>query len=97
MTSSGDEPFTVGGATRIDLRPFHVACVDYAQYALEPLRGDQEASQSAYQRFIAWTERYKHGLRNKAGQTLSFVRHYLRDASRRPGDDGDPRVARQWP
>ena len=97
MTSSGEEPFTVGGATRIDLRPWHQGIVHYAAYALEPLRGDTDAADKQYQTFLSYVERFKGSMRDKAGQTLRFARNYLREASGRRGDDGDARVARQWP
>ncbi len=97
MTSTGDEPFTVGGAVRTDLRPFHKATVHYAAHLLEKLRGDTDASDSQYQKFLSYVERWKNGARNKAGQFVTFGRSYLREASRRRGDEGDPRVARQWP
>ena len=96
MTSTGEEPFTGGGETRIDLRPYHQGLVHYAAYALEPLRGDQEASDKQYELFLSFVERFKAGLRQKAGQTLQFVRNYLREASGRH-DEGDPRIRVQWP
>jgi hypothetical protein len=97
MTSTGEEPFSVGGAVRADLRPFHKATVHYAAHLLEKLRGDDEASDRQYEKFLSYVERWKTGARNKVGQFLTLGRSYLREASRRRSDEGDPRVARQWP
>jgi hypothetical protein len=97
MTSTGDEPFTLGGATRIDLRPWHQALVHYAAHALEPFRGDKDASDAQYQTFLGYVERFKASVRNKAGNMLTFARNYLREASGRRSADGDERVRIQWP
>lgn len=96
MTSTGEEPFSVGGIARLDLRPYHKATVHYGAHNLEKLRADTEASDSQYQKFLAYVERWKSAMRKKAGQYIRTGRSYLREASRRRGDDGDRRWT-QWP
>jgi hypothetical protein len=78
LTSSTDVPFTAGGATRSDLRPYHQAAVHYAAYQLEKLRRDMDASQGQLKMFMTYVARYTQSLRQKGGTALTFTRQYFR-------------------
>lgn len=80
MTSTGDVPFTVGGAFRNDLVPFHRACVHYAAHQLEKLRGDDEASDRQLAKFQEFVQRFTQKARPKGGSFVTMARNYLRDA-----------------
>lgn len=81
MTSTGDVPFTVGGNVRTDLVPFHKALVHYAAHQLEKLRGDDEASDRQYAKFLQFVERFTGKNRPKGQGFVTLARNYLREAT----------------
>lgn len=98
MTSSGDVPYTVGSAVRTDLLPYHQAIVHYAAHQLEKLRGDDQASDRQLAKFQSYVMRFTEKWRKKGQNTVTFVKSYLRSASRRPnGDLGNEDLVRRWP
>ena len=80
MTSTGDIPFTVGGVVRNDLTPFHKASVHYAAHQLEKLRGDDEASDRQYTKFLSYVERYTGKVRTKGANFVTLAKNYLKAA-----------------
>lgn len=88
LTSDTQEPFTVSGNIRRDLRPYHRAAVHYAAHQLEKLRRDEQASDRQLQKFMGYVSRYLQSLRKKGGSALTYARRYLRPAER----GVDPRV-----
>ena len=90
MTSDSEEPFTVGGQTRADLRPFHQAAVHFAAHILEKLRKDTQASAEQFQQFMGFVERFRAEGRRKGGNTVTFVRNYFQRSGRRDRGE-DPR------
>jgi hypothetical protein len=88
MTSSGDVPFTVGSAVRSDLLPFHMGLVHYAAHQLEKLRGDEQASDRQFAKFLAYVQRFAEKWRVKSGAPVTFAKNYFR--TRRGLNDGDP-------
>jgi hypothetical protein len=87
MTSDTNEPFTVGGASRTDLRPFHQALVHYAAHQLEKLRRDDQASERQLQKFLGYVARFKENSRVKGGKALTFGRSYFRPRRNVTADD----------
>jgi hypothetical protein len=77
-TSATEEPFTVGGVTRTDLRPFHQAFVHFAAAQLEKLRKNTEASQSQLSAFLAYVQRFLASRRQKGGTMLTYGKDYFR-------------------
>jgi hypothetical protein len=92
MTSTGDVPFTVGSNVRTDLMPFHMAIVHYAAHNLEKLRGDEQASDRQFAKFMAYVEKYTQKVRKKGANFVTQARNYLKDARRKSADydGGDP-------
>lgn len=82
MTSSGEEPFTVGGSVRYDLRLYHKALPHYAAYKLLPLLGDMQGSQEQLQKFMGYVARYQQAQRPKGGTHVMPARSYFREAKR---------------
>jgi hypothetical protein len=97
MTSTGDEPFTVGGSVRVDLRPYHKALVHYAAHQLEKLRGDDQASDRQLSKFMGYVARFREQARAKGGGVVTFVRSYLSEARRGGPHDSARRDPRSWP
>lgn len=89
--STATEPFTMGAATRTDLRIYHKALPHYAAYKLLPLVGDEQGAQAALQQFLGYVARYTQNARPKGGQHVTLARSYLRDSQRR-GGSGDPSI-----
>lgn len=85
MSASTDVPFTVAGAVRSDLIPFHKAAVHYAAHELEKLRGDDEASDRAYAKFLAYVNRYSEKVRKRGGAFVTQAKNYLQSARRGSG------------
>lgn len=94
MTSSGDQPFTVGGSVRSDLIPFHIATAHYAAHNLEKLRGDNEASDRQYAKFLAYVNRYFEKVRRRGGATVRLAKNYLKSVRRGSGVSESAR--RDW-
>ena len=88
MTSSGDQPFTVAGSVRADLIPFHMATVHYAAHQLEKLRGDDDASDRQFAKFMAYVQRYTEKVRKRGGAFVVLAKNYLR-STRRVSHDSD--------
>ena len=88
MTSSGDQPFTVGGNVRTDLIPFHMATTHYAAHQLEKLRGDDDASDRQYAKFLAFVQRYTEKVRKRGGAFVTLGKNYLK-STRRVSHDSD--------
>lgn len=89
LTSDTDVPFTIGGAIRQDLLPWHQAFVHFGAYQLEKLRRDEQASQAQLQIFLGYVTRYTQNTRRKGGQMIRSVRNYFI----RHRDTGvDPRI-----
>jgi hypothetical protein len=84
MASTGDEPFTVNGTARTDLRWYHKALPKYAAYKLLPLIGDMQGAQAALQEFLGYVQRYLQDQRPKGGTHVQMGRNYYRE-SRRTG------------
>lgn len=82
LTSDTQEPFTVGSAARIDLRPFHQGLVHYAAHQLEKLRKDDNAATLQYQKFMGYVTQYLQDQRVKGGQGLSYVKNYFQRSRR---------------
>jgi hypothetical protein len=78
LTSDTSQPFTVNGAYRRDLRPYHRAAVHYAAHQLEKLRRDDAAADRQLQKFMGYVSRYLQALRKKGGTSLTFARGYFR-------------------
>ena len=78
LTSSGDIPFS----SRTDLIPFHRAPVHFAAHQLEKLRGDDEASDRHYAKFLSYVQRFTEKFRNKGQNFVTFARSYLSEARR---------------
>lgn len=98
MMSTGDVPFTVSGSVRTDLVPFHKALVHYAAHHLEKLRGDDEASDRQYAKFLQFVERFTGKNRPKGQGFVTLARNYLRDAKGpRMGSATDKRDPFRWP
>lgn len=93
MTSSGDVPFTVGGATRTDLTLFHDALPHYAAYTLLGLTGDENGAQAQLQKFMGYVTRYFGQQAPRGPKQVSLNRNYLGRARRRAGS---PVPASQW-
>jgi len=91
-TDSTVEPYTVGSATRRDLRIYHQAVVHYAAYQLEKLRRDDAASDRQLQKFLAYVTRYLQSMRQKGGTALTFARTYFRRSVGSHDDVRDPRT-----
>ena len=87
LTSDTQEPYTVGSASRSDLRLYHQALVHYAAHQLEKLRRDDQASDRQFQKFMAYVERFKAGMRKKGGQVLTTARNYFNVRGRDRGMD----------
>ena len=92
MTSTGAEPFTVGGQPRADLRVWHKALPHYAAWKLLPLIGDENKANAQLQTFLGYVARYTQAQRPKGGTHVTMQRSYFRD-SRRQGGDGDLSLA----
>jgi len=93
MTASTDVPFTLSTYARNDLAEYHQGIVHYATHQLEKLRGDDEASDRQYAKFLQYIDRFRSNTRDKAGRFVTYAKSYLRNASRRPVDS---RAERQW-
>ncbi|HYE87700.1 MAG TPA: hypothetical protein VEA16_15160 [Vicinamibacterales bacterium] len=91
MTSTGDVPFTIGSNTRHDLTPFHQAIVHYAAHQLEKLRGDEQASDRQYAKYLAYVQRFTEKVRKRGGAFVSLAKNYLKDARRVSGVSAVPR------
>ena len=78
MTSTGDQPFTVGSNVRTDLYPFQHALVHGAAHRLEKLRGDDDASDRQYAIFLAYVTRFTEKMRKRGGTFVKLARQYLR-------------------
>ena len=78
MSSDTNEPFTVGGVVRSDLRIFHQALVHYAAAQLEKLRRDEQASAGQMQQFMGYVQRFAALMRKRGGDTISVARRYFR-------------------
>ena len=78
MSSDTNEPFTVGGVVRADLRIFHQALVHYAAAQLEKLRRDEQASAGQMQQFMGYVQRFAALMRKRGGETISVARRYFR-------------------
>jgi hypothetical protein len=89
LTSDTQQPFTVGGSVRRDLRPYHQALVHYGAHQLEKLRRDDAAADRQLQKFMGYVSRYLQSLRKKGGTSLTFARQYFR---RTTGLGSDPRT-----
>jgi hypothetical protein len=83
LTSDTQEPFAVGGASRIDLRIYHQGLVHYAAHQLEKLRKDDQAATLQFQKFMGYVTQYLQAQRVKGGQGLGFVKNYFTTARRR--------------
>lgn len=95
LASSGNAPF---GSARVDLVPFYMAPVHYAAHQLEKLRGDDQASDRQYQKFMGMVTRYTGQAKQKGTNFIRLARNYLRDAQRRPrGDDAGRDTYWRWP
>lgn len=91
LANDSDEPFTVSGTVRTDLRPFHQALVHYAAYQLEKLRKDTQASQGQLQTFLGYVQRFLNNNRIKGGTAITVARRYFK--SRRDDfERKDPRT-----
>ena len=97
MGSTSDVPFTVAGTTRSDLIPFHRALVHYAAHQLEKLRGDDQASDRQYTKFLGYVTRFTEKMRTKGANFVTFARSYLREAQRGGGGRGTARDPYTWP
>lgn len=91
-TDTTVEPFTIGGATRLDLRPYHQAFAHYAAYQLEKLRRDAEQSRMQLQNFMVYVARYAQEMRQKGGTALTFARKYFRRNLAWTDEVKDPRT-----
>lgn len=91
-TDTTVEPFTVSGASRIDLRPYHQAFAHYAAHQLEKLRRDYQASNIQLQRFTGYVTRYMQEMRQKGGTALTFARKYMRRNLAWTDEVKDPRT-----
>jgi hypothetical protein len=85
LSSTGDIPYTSGSNVRRDLWGYHQAAVHWAAHQLEKLRGDTEASDRQFAKFMGFVDRFLGQKRQKGGTTVRLLRNYLRDASRRGG------------
>lgn len=97
MTSTSDVPFTVGSNTRSDLIPFHRALTHYAAHQLEKLRGDEQASDRQYTKFLGFVTRFTEKMRTKGANYVTFARSYLREAQGSRGGRGSARDPYRWP
>ncbi|MBP6774254.1 MAG: hypothetical protein KA154_14755 [Gemmatimonadaceae bacterium] len=77
LTSDTQEPFTVAGESRTDLRIYHQALVHYAAAQLEKLRRDTDASDRQMQLFLSYVQRYTAQARKKGGHVLTTARAYF--------------------
>jgi hypothetical protein len=82
LTSTGDIPYTVGSNVRRDLWGYHQAAVHWAAHQLEKLRGDDQASDRQFAKFMAFVDRFMGQKRQKGGTTVRLLRNYLADAQR---------------
>lgn len=94
MASTGEVPFTVGGATRFDLTVYHQALPHFAAYRLLPLQGKVQEAQAQLQIFLSYVTRYQQSQRPRGGQTVTVARNYFREARSRP--DGIGRTVPGW-
>lgn len=85
LTSDTQQPY----AGNVALKPWHQAAVHYAASQLEKLRRDVQASQTQFQQFMVWVQRYANSERVKNGTGLTFARSYFR--SRSQAAPRDPR------
>lgn len=97
MTSTGDVPFTVGSNVRVDLIPFHQALVHYAAHQLEKLRGDEQASDRQYAKFLAYIQRFTEKARKRGGAFVRQAKNYLKDARRVGVAPRGYDTYRRWP
>ena len=86
MSASTDVPFTFSGAARTDLEPYHQAAVHYAAYEMEKLRSDEGASQTQWQLFLGYVNRYIQSVRPRGGRQIRQMRNYFSEASRHRPD-----------
>lgn len=99
MTSSGAEPFTVGGTARTDLRIYHKALPHYAAYKLLTLTGDKQEANEQLQKFMGYVQRFTQNQRPKGGTHVTVARSYFGEARRTGADvdrsiSSDPRFGR---
>ena len=87
LTSDTQEPYQGNG----DLKVWHQAVVHYAASQLEKLRRDTQASQTQFQQFMIWVQRFQISSRIKNGLGLTMGRNYFQTSSRRPWLSQDPR------
>lgn len=100
ITSTSERPFTdTGGNVRTDLEQYDDGIVYYAAHHLEQYRGDDQASEKWFQKFLGVVDRCKAAMRPKGPQYVTFGRHYLKDASRNRSGYGlqDGRDPFRWP
>lgn len=97
MTASTSLPFTIGTEVRRDLIPFHQATVHYAAHQLEKLRGDNEASDRQFAKFLSYVNRYTEKVRKRGGAFVTLAKNYLRDARRSGGPERGRDVFASWP
>jgi hypothetical protein len=91
VTSDTQEPFTVSGRVRGDLRPYHMAPVHYAAHQLEKLRRDDQASDRQFQKFMGYVTSWLQEHRVKGGTTVTFARNYFSRSGRGTDRGTDPR------
>jgi hypothetical protein len=96
MSASTDVPFTFGSTWRVDLEPYHAAFVHHAAYELEKLRLNEAGSQTQWQLFLGYVERYLRYLRPKGGSQVRTARGYLTDARRARWRVTDGALADPW-
>lgn len=94
LASSASIPF---GNSRADLIPFYMAPVHYGAHQLEKLRGDDEASDRQYAKFMALVDRYTGKARQKGANFVRLAKNYLRDAQRRGSNSANGNDYWRWP
>lgn len=96
MTSTSEEPFTVGGSARTDLRVYHQALPHFAAYKLLPLIGDEQGSDRQLQKFLGYVARYTQDQRPKGGTHVTTARSYFRESRRVGSRSSLPATDSRW-
>lgn len=86
ISSSDARPFTdPSGNVRTDLEQYDDGILYYAAQHLEFYRGDDQAQDKWFQKFLGVVERFKGAMRPKGPQWVTFGRKYLKDARKGSG------------
>ena len=96
MTDDTSVPFTIGSTVRTDLIGYHQAFTHYGAFELEKLRLNDAGSQSQWQQFMNYVERYIRLHRPRGGQQVRTGRNYFSEVRDRRWTSGDGALNDPW-